>query len=421
MTSGQFASFPVDKIFVDRTTRQRRELKNIPELALSISENGLIHPPVIKRDGELIVGERRWTAIQQLGWTHIPVQFVEDLSELELHAIELEENVGRVDITWQEQCLAVERYHQLRSEQDPAWTTENTAERLGMSARFVYERREVAKQLENGNARVAAAPKFSTAKNIVGRDTARRKASAVAEIETKITGIERVAPIINGDFHEWSAGYTGTPYNLIHCDFPYGVDLQDSDQAAGDAHGTYDDSFDTYCNLLSSLSLGMSNVVAESAHLIFWFSMDYYQFTKDKLEDMGWRISPFPLIWLKSDNTGILPDANRGPRRIYETAFFGSRGDRLIHTPVSNAFAHPGRDKSLHMNEKPVPMLKHFMRMVCDEYSRVLDPTCGSGNALKAAQALGAPTVLGLEYNPEFYARSAEAYFHSEEPAAIDL
>ncbi len=160
----------------------------------------------------------------------------------------------------------------------------------------------------------------------------------------------------------------------------------------------------------------MSNVVAESAHLIFWFSMDYYQNTKILLTEMGWNVNPFPLIWMKSDNTGIIPDANRGPRRIYETAFFASRGDRLIHGAVSNAFAYPGQGKTLHMNEKPVPMLKHFMRMVCDEYSRVLDPTCGSANALKAATALGAPTVLGIERDPEFFARAKDGYFTDEEP-----
>jgi len=40
--------------------------------------------------------------------------------------------------------------------------------------------------------------------------------------------------------------------------------------------------------------------------------------------------------------------------------------------------------------------------MFIDEYSRVLDPTCGSGTALRAAESLGASFVLGLEINPDF-------------------
>ena len=67
------------------------------------------------------------------------------------------------------------------------------------------------------------------------------------------------------------------------------------------------------------------------------------------------------------------------------------------------------------MSEKPVGMLKHFMGMIVDEYSVVLDPTAGSANALKAASALGAPTVLGLERDTEFYNRAKEAYFNADE------
>ena len=162
-------------------------------------------------------------------------------------------------------------------------------------------------------------------------------------------------------------------------------------------HGTYEDGKDVYFTLLDTLAASMDNIVAESAHLMFWFSMDYYEVTRDRLTSMGWRVNPFPLIWNKSDNTGLLPDPQRGPRRIYETAFFASRGDRLVVQPVSNLFSHPGRDKEIHMSEKPVAMLRHFFRMICDSNSVVLDPTSGSANALKAAESLGANYVLGLE------------------------
>lgn len=424
MTSGQFVSFPVDKVWVNRQSRQRKELKNIDELAKSIAENGLIHPPVIKRDGELVVGERRWTAINQLGWTHLPVQFVEDLSELELHAIELEENVGRVDITWQERSLAVERYHQMRKTQDPAWTVAKTAERLGISEVNAYQQQAVARELEAGNEKVAAAPKFSTARSIVTRKSARAAAAASDQITADITGVTpvRVAPLINEDFHDFTAAYTGNPFSLIHCDFPYGVNMQSTDQGgARFEHGSYDDRPDVYWSLLNTLSSAMSNVVAPRAHLIFWFSMDFYQATKLRLEEMGWKVNPFPLVWMKSDNTGIIPDANRGPRRIYETAFLASRGDLFINEPMSNAFAAPGRKKDIHMNEKPVAMLKHFMRMVCDEHSRVLDPTCGSANALKAATALGAPTILGIERDKEFFTRATEAYFNDDDSGSLNI
>jgi ParB/RepB/Spo0J family partition protein len=415
MTSGQFASFPITDIWVDRTKRQRRDLENIPDLAASILRSGLIHPPVIKRDGELIAGERRWTACQSLGWTAIPVQFTDQLDEIELHLIEFEENVRRTDLTWQDQCLAVKNYHEMRKKVDPEWNQERTSEALGMLSKDVTYRVAVATEIEKGNERVIAAPVYSTARGIVERDTARRKASIVIDLdEPRLAGEGptqvRNVPLRHVDFLEW-LDTNDTLFNFLHCDFPYGVGMHKSDQGAGASFGTYSDSADIYWQLLAAFTKKQDQFVAESAHLMFWFSMDYYHDTKTILEAAGWRINPFPLIWVKSDNTGILPDAARGPRRIYETAFFGSRGDRQIVSSVSNAFSAAGGNKEIHMNEKPVAMLQHFMRMFVDEYSLVLDPTAGSGNALKAAQALRANHVLGLERDQEFFNRATEVYY----------
>jgi DNA modification methylase len=134
--------------------------------------------------------------------------------------------------------------------------------------------------------------------------------------------------------------------------------------------------------------------------------MKYHADTKQTLEGMGWKVNPFPLIWFKSDGAGIAPDPQRGPRQVYEAAFFATRGDRKLTEAgcVANAFAYPGkRDDDSHISEKPYPMLRHFMRMICDEYSLVLDPTCGSGNALKVAEDLGANHVLGLEQSETFF------------------
>jgi ParB family chromosome partitioning protein len=426
MTSGIFNSTPIDSIIINRDERQRRELRGIEELAESINRLGLIHPIVIDEQGVLIAGERRLTAMKLLGWTAVPTQLESSLDPLKHQAIELEENIKRLDITWQERALAMQRFAEIRREEEPALSQAKIAEELGLSSMDVSRNLAVAKALTSGNDRVAKADRFSTALNIVERENSRKAASTFDKVETKAAATialpddEPVAPkvrkppLLNEDFHEWAAAYSGQPFNFIHCDFPYGVGMHKSDQGAGQEYGEYADSPDVYWELLETLKMGMSNVVAESAHLMFWFSMDFYQRTFDLLTEMGWRVNPFPLVWVKSDNTGIIPDANRGPRRIYETAFFASRGDRQIVGAKANAYSHPGRDKSIHMNEKPVPMLKHFMEMFVDEYSFVLDPTAGSANALKAAEALGAGRVLGLERDPEFFARSSEAYFADE-------
>lgn len=424
MTSGQFASFPIDQIWVDRAKRQRRDVSDLKDLKESILKVGLIEPPVIKADGELIAGERRWLACKELGWDTLSIQFVEDLDEDHLHLIELDENIRRVDLPWQDEVMAVKQYHELRKRLDPEWTAVKTGEAIGMTSMTVGSKIAVATAIVEGNERVKEAPLYSTARGIVEREIARKKDSIINNISfaaPKTEGQALVAeapakkpvPLLHADFNEWAETYSGPKFNFIHCDFPYGVGMDKSDQGAGDGHGTYEDTPDVYWELIKTLNTS-SHIIADSAHLMFWFSMDYYSETMKELVKGGWRINPFPLIWMKNDGTGILPDPKRGPRRIYETAFFGSRGDRLVVRPKANAFAAPGREKSLHMNEKPVVMLKHFMEMFVDEYSLVLDPTAGSANALKAATQLGANHVLGLERDLEFFTRSIEGYYNVE-------
>jgi tRNA G10 N-methylase Trm11 len=39
----------------------------------------------------------------------------------------------------------------------------------------------------------------------------------------------------------------------------------------------------------------------------------------------------------------------------------------------------------------------------------MLDPTCGSGSSLRAAESMGAKSVLGLEVNDTFYKGACDA------------
>lgn len=415
MTSGKFKSFPITSITIERSERQRRELKNIDELAESIHRIGLINPIVVTTEGLLVAGERRLTACKQLGWTSIPVQFTFELSNYELQTIELEENIKREDLPWQDQCLAIAKFHELKKANEDEWTQEATAQALGITQPHVARNLEVAKEITSGNEKVSSADKFSVARNIVQRNTERKQASDVSSaIENfssaaKIDPLEpevQAPPILNTDFHLWQESYNGPRFNLIHCDFPYGINVSEGPRQNSAIQDGYADSADIYFSLLDRLASSMDNVVAESAHLIFWYSMNYHYDTYCRLTEMGWTVNPFPLIWHKSDNAGIAPDPQRWGRRTYETAFMASRGDRKL-TQVgarSNSYAHPGsRDGAIHISEKPLPVLSHFLSMVCDEYSLAFDPTCGSGNALKAAQRLEANSVLGLELNNEFY------------------
>jgi hypothetical protein len=421
-----------NKIIVNRDERQRRELTGIEELSESILRRGQLQPIVVTRDLVLVAGERRLTAIRALmeqfpdRHFHIKIVYSDEVDPAELKALEFEENSKRLDLSWQDNCLAILDYHEFKKTQESGWTETATGESLGISQSEVNKRLEVATALRAGDPSIRDAPKLSTAAGIIARKNERKSAAAVAQIMSFASGKAPPPPpaegstpptleeellttlatstgtgfILNEDFAFWASHYDGPKFNLIHCDFPYGVGMHKSDQGSGDAHGTYEDTPEIYWSLVDTLLNHLDAFCEPSAHLLFWFSMDYYQDTFNALSTK-FTVNPFPLIWHKTDNSGILPDANRGPRRTYETAFLASRGDRKIVRAVANVVGSPIQ-RGRHMSEKPQAVLGHFFRMLVDEHSAVLDPTAGSGSAIRAAATAGASRYLGLEINTEF-------------------
>lgn len=409
MTSGEFATVRISDIIIEREDRIRKTWKqsSIDELASSISRLGLIHPPVITRDMLLVAGERRITALKELGWDRVPVQWSDTISPDELYAIELEENVKRVDLDWQDQVDAMRRFHELKKGQNNEWRIADTAEAIGYSVATVSEYLNVAAEIERGNALVIEAPKLSTARTITKRAAERR---ASVELDT-ILELEQAAPehpFIRADFNSWARTYNGAPFNLIHCDFPYGIDADKHDQGQAKTHGGYKDTYETYTTLLDTLIETRHQVMGESAHIIFWFSMNHYTYTLARLQSVFW-VDPYPLIWYKSDNSGIIPDYMRGGRRVYETAFLCSWGDRKIVSPKSNLCAAPLGSQT-HMSAKSFLMLHHFLGMVADENTSLLDPTCGSGSALRAGRSLGINRLVGLEIDEGFFEEAVRGW-----------
>lgn len=449
--SSSHRTVPIESIIVSRGERQRRDLKDLAPLMRSIATNGVINAPLVTSDMLLVAGERRLTSCKELGHTHITVSIRDELSTASQRQIELAENVDRLELDWKDKSLAIAEFHAISVyEFGDAWSQEETAGALNMGRSVVTRNLALAKELELGTKLIVDAPAYSVALNIMERTIERRRTADADALRGMLGGPRAVAPTEDkealdaldlglpaaptnrepsaisklfdeeivipetptpfrcGDFSKIVDIYQGTPYNFLHCDFPYGVNADKHHGGAADKFGGYEDSKDVYFHLLETLKRAMTNMVAESAHMMFWYSMDYHTITVKLLEEMGWKVNPFPMIWYRSDNSGILPDPKRGPRRNYETALLCTRGDRKIVQAVSNVAPNPNT-KLIHMSEKPIPMLRHFFRMFVDESTNMLDPTMGSGNAVVLAESLGAK-ARGIEKNKEFYETARNTY-----------
>lgn len=430
MLTGSFRSYRIADITI-APDRQRRELTGIEELADSIRKIGLIHPIVLTPEGVLVAGERRLRAHEHMGMTHVMVQFTNELPQDELEAIELEENIKRKSLAWKEEVAAVSRIHALRAAQDSEWTADDTADLLSVSPSFISKYLKVNEYILKGEELVVNSDNLVTAYNICLRKDQRAEEATNNEIDSAIDDIlakpmsvnpvpkraegsdklpmpepkQKPVPYLLADFREWAKQpYAGQKINFLHCDFPYGINYDKHNGGATGLLGKYADTPELYLECLRALKTIMADRVADSAHLMFWLSARHEIIHQSRLalEDMGWKVNPVPLIWHRSDNSGILPDPQRGPRQVYEVCLFGSRGDRKIVQAVSNLFAHP-KTKEVHASEKPIAMLQHFFRMFVDESTVMLDPTMGSGNSILAAEESGAKSVLGLEALPEIY------------------
>lgn len=450
MSFSNSTNIPLDSIIVERDDRQRREIE-VEDLKASISRRGLINPLIVTKEFKLVAGERRLTALRELGFTEVPVRFIESLSPIEHQLIELEENLKRRDLDWKDECLAVLRIHQLYCSMDPEWTLGETANELSLTSGNVSLKIQVANELAQGNERIAAADGSRQAYNLIARRESREAAKELEELlsvsarataagasgaasgaasagasatiaalsaDGKVTPLVPLAPlakdIICQSFLDWAPQYEGPKFNLIHCDFPYGIDYFSGPQARGGTDLMYEDSKDVYFELLDCLCTHLDNFTSLSAHFVFWFSMKHYEPTKAMLRNKAPSIEwlPHPLIWGKSDNSGIVGDHRRHPRHIYECALFGIRGKRQVIKSKGDFYAAP-TDRQYHTSAKPVPMLKHFFEMLVDEHTSILDPTCGAGSALRAADALGAERVLGLEIDKQ-HAETAQTLLNTD-------
>ncbi len=100
--SGALRELPVTAIRPN-PFQPRRELdpSALNELAASIEASGLLQPVVVRSHGseyQLIAGERRWRAIQQLGWKVIPA-VVREVDDRALLTLALIENLQRDDLS----------------------------------------------------------------------------------------------------------------------------------------------------------------------------------------------------------------------------------------------------------------------------------------------------------------------------------
>lgn len=98
----------IDKIVVK--DRIRKDFGDIQELADDIKQNGLINPPVVNKEYELLAGERRLRACKSLGWKQIEVRMMDTRDAEHEFDVEVSENENRKDFSRTEREAIYTKY-----------------------------------------------------------------------------------------------------------------------------------------------------------------------------------------------------------------------------------------------------------------------------------------------------------------------
>ncbi len=189
------AEVPIERLEANPfQPRSALDPARLAELAASIRESGIVQPILVRRVGEryqIIAGERRWRAAQQLGLSTVPVT-LRDVADERLLELALVENIQREELTPLEEAQA---FHRLQTEF--RLTQEEVARRVGRERstianalrllRLPSELRELvgAGRLDAGHARALLALDRAEEQVALGREAA-RKGLSVREVERQV-------------------------------------------------------------------------------------------------------------------------------------------------------------------------------------------------------------------------------------------
>lgn len=418
--------------------RQRREFAPDRMLALqsSIAKIGLQNPVVVRRGGNgstpwiLVSGERRLRAIRDMNDFNeevryesvlVPPGFIPATTDTELAPLparkaELEENLRRENLTWEEETSAIAAIAavegQLAADAGrPAPTNAELAEdylppkRAGTGNTFGAEevRRRVILAPHLSDPDVAKAGSVDEAFKII-----RRKADAARSAElARVVGVSFSAKdhtLLQGDCIELMGKMAPESFDVILADPPYGIDAQDFGDAggrlAGQTHEYEDAGGEEWDKLMAAFSRESFRVAKVQAHAYVCCDIDRFHALKIFMKMAGWYVHRTPLINHKLDGSRV-PLPENGPQRKWEMILYAIKGWRKVTRIYSDVIETRGDPNLSHGAQKPVALYTDLLKRSIRPGDSVLDPFAGTGTIFVAAHSLLC-RATGIELDPTY-------------------
>jgi len=415
--------------------RQRKRIHptQLNELKESILSRGLLSPPTVyPLEGDkylLVAGERRTRAIdliakdkllfscngRVIGPEEVPVLLTDLDSDLLHKEAELDENIIRVDLTWQERAEALAAIHSMRKAANPSQTLMDTASEIAdkggigsakSPARIKDVVREavlISEHLDDPS--IAKARNATEAHSLILKKEEERVNALLAKRRLASMPLKPDIEIHHGDLEDILPTLDASQFDLIIADPPYGIDAGTGGFRARTVHHhNYHDDVDTARRLALCILTEGFRVTKFRANLFLFTDIKHWDWLQTASARIGWTPFRRPLIWGKSDSEGLAPWGAQGPRITTEFIFFATRGEKgLLASPIDYIRVNRvPRHERIHAAEKPVELIRRLLECSTLPGDKILDPCCGSGSSLVACKEMNRRAV-GIEKDSTYY------------------
>ena len=418
---------PINKIKVESKDldmkRSRTSFGDVNRLAESIKKCGILHPIVVDKiegddnyDYVLIAGERRMRAHIMLNKSEIAASLQENTTEKMRKVMELEENVARKDISWQEEIACVQQIHEIKQEEfgsatssrdNEGWGVRQTAEMLNKAVGSISEDITLARQIQDRPdlaEQVKKLPKVAAKKVI-------RRAIEAEEMRQRVVdkGIDIQVTLEHGSCLELLRHVPDKSIDCLVTDPPFGHEkIQKLGTDGYNATSTNVSDIETLFSLYDELIPLLATKMREGAHVYIFTSMgSVYTKLMYLLGENGFLMDDLPLIWNKTKASVLARDYSY--MSSYEAIMFGHYKvkNRRLLKPCPNIFSVPVIHPSnrVHPLQRPDDILRPLIENSTNVGEMVLDLFAGSGSTLKVSRDMQR-RAIGFEIDLDNYTRA---------------
>ena len=442
--------------------RTRKEVGSLESLCHSIQSYGLLNPILINDKQELLAGERRLRAFQQMEATTIPARILPGLTSDDCLMIELIENHERMDFTWAEELELKAKLHNYWKTSNGQWGYRETASKLGVSLGGLSSDLALAEALDyfpelkdmktKGKAREAYKRMQSSAEAITAvQNLSPEEQEKIAQMMDRTTEVlaqkkqkaetsppegetpseDAIPSARHADTPIQSADLTdeeldeiepsglpdhvykicsyeeflpGVPENIVgfaELDPPYAINYEYAyhDDTPEDADWTLEQ-LETAMDFIFK---HLMRLMLDDSWVLCWTGYEHILWIQDLAKSHGFHIQ-HPGIWYKP-NGGRTATPTVTMKSSIEHFLLFRKGKAQFATPSFNnaQVCETMSGDRLHKWEKPIDLYRKFFHALARPGAYFLSPFAGSGNSMITSTFFNM-TPLGCDTsNKHFY------------------